>query len=72
MGTVKICPSCDEPLKDDAIVCTHCGHQLADIPATPRGGATRTPDVGKFGCGLVILAAIALLLWGFSALYRPS
>ena len=69
---MKICPSCEEPLKYDAIVCTHCGHQLADIPAAPTSGARRTADASKVGCGLVILGTVVLLLWAFSALYQQA
>jgi hypothetical protein len=63
---VIICPACEEPLKDDAIVCTHCGHQLAPIPAVAANGYRPTPNALKFGCGIVILAAFALLWWVFS------
>ena len=61
-----ICPACEEPLKDDAIVCTHCGHQLAPIPAVAENGFRPTPNALKFGCGILILAAFALMWWAFS------
>ncbi len=66
---MKICPACEEPLKDDAIACTHCGHQLAPIPAVAENGATPTPNVWKIGCGIFAIAAMALVLWAFSASY---
>lgn len=69
---MKTCPSCQEPLKDGAIVCTHCGHQLADIPAVAEGGFTPTPNVLKIGCGLLILAAFAFGLWVFSSSYQAE
>ena len=69
---MKICPECEEPLKDDAIVCTHCGHQLAAIPAAADSGFTPTPNILKIGCGILILAAFALALWVFSSSYGTS
>lgn len=69
---MMICPSCEEPLKDDAIVCTHCGHELAPIPAKSRDGATATPDYLKLGCGIVIIALFAILLWFFSEIYQGT
>lgn len=68
---MKTCPACGEKLKDDAIVCTHCGHQMETIPAHSESGAKPTPDSVKIGCGILIIAAIAALLWYFSAAY-PS
>lgn len=67
-----ICPSCEEPLKDDAIVCTHCGKELAPIPATARDGARATPDYQKLGCGILVLAFFAIILWVFTGLYQKS
>jgi hypothetical protein len=61
-----ICPACEEPLKDDAIVYTHCGQQLAASPAVATSGFTPTPSALKFGCGILILAALALMWWAFS------
>ena len=69
---MKICPSCEEPLKEDAIVCTHCGHQLAPIKAVADSGFTPTPNALKVGCGILILAALALALWVFSTSYQAS
>lgn len=69
---MKTCPACSEPLKDDAIVCTHCGRQLEPIPAVADSGARPTPDAVKIGCGILILAAMAFLLWYFSSAYQGS
>lgn len=69
---MKPCPRCSERAKADAIVCTHCGHQFAPIPAAPRSGFTPTPSAQKIGCGLLILAALALMLWAFSTLYQAE
>ncbi len=64
---MKVCPNCEERLKDDAIVCTHCGHQLAPIPAVADSGEVPTPNAIKLGCGILILILFALILWTFSA-----
>lgn len=69
---MKICPACEEPLKDDAIVCTHCGHQLAPIPAVAKNGFKPTPDLVKIGFGILIMAALAFVLWFFSTSYQAS
>jgi hypothetical protein len=66
---MKICPACEEPLKDDAIACTHCGHQLAPIPATSDHGPAPTPNRLKFGCGVLIIATFVLVFWLFTARY---
>lgn len=67
---MKTCPICNETLKDDAIVCTHCGHQFRPIPAEAESGARPTPAAAKIGCGIAIIAAMTLLLWYFSASYQ--
>ena len=69
---MTICPACEEPLKDGAIACTHCGHQLAPIPTTPDSGVRPTPNRWKFSCAIVVLAAFALVLWVFSELYMST
>ena len=61
-----VCPACEEPLKDDAVVCTHCGRQLAPIPSVARTGLRPTPNALKIGCGVLILAAFAVMWWTFS------
>ncbi|HET9426986.1 MAG TPA: zinc ribbon domain-containing protein [Allosphingosinicella sp.] len=66
---MKSCPNCQEPLKTDAIVCTHCGHQFAPIPATPADGSRPTPDRQKIGCAILILSLVALVLWAFTSRY---
>jgi hypothetical protein len=69
---MKQCPQCSERLKPDAIVCTHCGHQFAPIPPAPGSGFTPTPNAQKIGCGLLVLAALALMLWAFSTRYQAE
>jgi hypothetical protein len=66
---LKRCPNCQEPLGDGAILCTHCGHRFADIPSAPPSGFSPTPNIQKFGCGILILAALAISLWAFSRSY---
>ena len=68
----KICPNCTEVLAGDAILCTHCGHRFAPIPALARSGFTPTPAVQKVGCGILVLAALAAMLWGFATLYQAQ
>ena len=63
---MKICPACEEPLKDGAIVCTHCGRQLEPIPAVADSGEVPTQNYIKMGCGILIIALFALILWTFS------
>jgi hypothetical protein len=65
---VKHCPHCQEALKDDAIVCTHCGHQFRQIEG--GHGPKPTPNVLKIGCGIAIISMMAAILWYFSALYQ--
>lgn len=69
---MKICPACEEPLKDSAIVCTHCGHQLEPIPAVADSGAKPTPNYLKVGCGILIIVAIAMVLWAFNGSYQAG
>ena len=69
---MRQCPDCSEMLDCEAIVCTHCGHQFAPIPAVAASGFTPTPSIQKIGCGLLILAAFAISLWAFSSLYQAQ
>lgn len=65
---MKRCPNCQEALKDDAIVCTHCGHQFRKIIA--GNGPKPMPNALKIGCGLVTIAMMLAILWHFSAAYQ--
>ena len=69
---MTICPACEEPLKDDAIVCTHCGHQLRSIAAIAKDGARPTSNAFKMGCGVLIIAFLLILLWYFSTAYGDA
>lgn len=69
---MKQCPNCSEWLKEEAILCTHCGHQFEPVPAVAASGFTPTPNSRKVGCAILILAALALMLWGFSGLYQSE
>jgi hypothetical protein len=66
---MTICPVCEEPLKGDAVVCTHCGHQLRSIPSKAVDGARPTPNALKMGCGVLIIALFVILFWYFSTAY---
>ena len=66
---MKTCPTCQERLNDDAIQCTHCGHQFAPFPAAPRSPFRPTPNARKFGCAILIIAVLALLLWALTSRY---
>lgn len=64
---MKQCPNCQEALKDNAVVCTHCGHQFGPIEG--GDGPKPTPNLIKIGCGIVIIAVMAVILWNFTATY---
>ena len=68
-STTKICPNCSELLPEDAILCFHCGHRFAPVRAVARSGFTPTPSLQKLGCAILVLAALALMLWAFATLY---
>ena len=69
---MKRCPRCQEPCLDEAIVCTHCGHQFQPIPAVAEDGSRPTPNVAKFGCAILILLALAATLWALTKAYQAQ
>lgn len=69
---MKRCPNCQEMLKEDAIQCTHCGHQFAPIPAVAKSGFRPAPNVQKFGCAILIIAVLALTLWALTSRYQAE
>lgn len=68
---MKICPACEEPLKNKAIVCTHCGYRLEPIPAVADSGQRPTPNSYKVGCGILGILIVLATFLVFN-LYYPA
>ena len=60
---MKTCPFCIEEIREQAVVCPHCGRDLvarrvrrAPRPPHPRDWVSRT---ASFGCGVLLFVAVA-------------
>jgi predicted amidophosphoribosyltransferase len=64
---VKTCPNCAEDIQDAAIVCKHCGRDLATYVPTQKDLAQLKNNRAAFGCAVAIFLGLGFLVW----LYMP-
>ena len=62
MSNLKLCPDCDKSVSVNAKACPHCGSpfQAQVIEATSK----KYKKMELQGCGLIIVAVLALMLAG--------
>jgi hypothetical protein len=59
---MKECPFCSEEIKDDAMVCTHCGRVLTTVEMPrPKRPAGRTAAIGV---GFLLLSFLCAAIQG--------
>ena len=56
----KKCPYCAEEIKAEAVVCKHCGRELAHIDSNNKKGLTIGDGV-RTGCGMFIVLPIIII-----------